>query len=141
MSRLLRAVLLVAGLMLAAHAVPAAEESAAGRDALKQLPLRRDADDGGMGWTVLAFLAALGVVSFVVSARARKGGAGGWPSAGLLGGKGTRVVVLERRSLNNACTVCLVRWDDEEVLLGCTAHSVSVISRRPAAASPAQGPA
>jgi len=124
-------------------AVPAwaADGDAAGKDAYKQLPLRRDAEDNGMGWGVLAFLGMIGLAAVVVSSRIRKTGRA-WPLPGLASvawpkAAPQRIEILERRNLNAACTVVLVRWDGDEVLLGCTAQSVSVISRRPAA-PPAQ---
>lgn len=133
-----RIALLAGGAVLAIAALPAlaadSETATGSKEAYKQLPLRRDGDDAGMGWTVLAFLAALGAIAFIVSARVRRNGLGGLGAAGLLGNKVQRLEVLERRSLNTASTVCLVRWDGEELLLGCTAQSVSVLSRRPAPA-------
>lgn len=127
-------------LVAAAGAAVAAEgdTAAAGKDAYKQLPLRRDTEDHGLGWGVLALLGVIGVAAVLVSARVRKTGRA-WPVAGLASvgwpkAAAQRVEVLERRNLNTACTVVLVRWDDEEVLLGCTAQSVALIARRPAGA-------
>ena len=131
---LFAAALLCAG-ATASHA--AGDVPAANSDAYKLLPLRRDVEDSGVGWKVLAFLGVVGVAAFLISARGRKAGrpwalpglaSAAWPKA-----RPQRIEIVERRHLNAACTVCLVRWDGEEVLLGCTSQSVSVISRRPVA--------
>lgn len=108
------------------------------QDAYKHLPLKRDKEEtGSSAWTVVAILAGLGVGVVLLTSHRRQGGAA-WPTPALSRWAARRALprrmaVVERLGLHAGCAVYLVRWDDEEVLLGCTSQSVSLIGRRPVA--------
>lgn len=133
---------MVAGVVLlsaASHPVAgaASADAAAAQGAYKQIPLRRDADEADIAWGLVG---VVGVAVVLVVARAGRTG-GRWPRRGLVAWRKSpslppRVQVIERRGLNAACTLYLVRWDNEEVLLACAAQGVSLIARRSAGPSP-----
>lgn len=94
------------------------------------LPLRRETASPAPGgaWSTPALLAGL------------TGAAGAWAwwrraarkrtSAGRDADK-TTVHRLSSQALTQQASVHAVRWNGEEFLLGCTAHQVTLISRRP----------
>jgi hypothetical protein len=114
----------------------AAEQPAAvGGEPFAQLPLRRDADESGSSWGPLAFVGVLGALAIVASVFLRKGRRAGAPAkwglrAWTTKGQESRISIIERHDLNSACTLFLVRLDDEELLVGCTSHAVSVMTVR-----------
>lgn len=98
-----------------------------------QIPLRRDAPAGDsvaetLGWAALLVIGAAGAALVIlrrgVLPRIR---AGAWlrSPAGNSGPK-----VLGRTALTQQASLHVVEWQGEELLLGCTAQSVSVLSRR-----------
>ncbi|MBE7367184.1 flagellar biosynthetic protein FliO [Ramlibacter pallidus] len=99
----------------------------------KDLPLRRDPPASGDGapWTAAVVLGLLAIGAMAVVVRRRGAGA-------LLGGRGTvrptgaQVAKLASLPLTPQASVHAVRWDGEELLLGCTAQQVTVLARRPA---------
>ena len=127
--------------MLGAVPRPAMGAAAAGaapaQEPYQQLPLRRDSDgSGASAWMWLALLAGAGIVLVLVAAKSRRSGHA-WPPPALARWaarhpRPARIQVIERRGLHAGCTLYLVRWDDEEVLLGCTSQTVSLIGRRAA---------
>lgn len=137
---LLRGSLLAVALAFACRTVAAGESATAAPPAAaassagmlpSNLPLRRDAAPGseGASWAPSALLLAL------------TGAAG----AGMLWWRSTRargalranarsgpapVLRLSSQALTPQASVHAVRWDGEEFLVGCTAHSVTLLSRR-----------
>lgn len=100
-----------------------------------QIPLRRDAPAGDsaaetLGWAALLLIAAAGAALVILRRGALPGmRAGAWlrPPAGATGPK-----LLGRTALTQQASLHVVEWHGEELLLGCTAQSVGVLSRRPA---------
>lgn len=113
--------------------------AASGQTQLSQLPLRRDAAVGGSiaesaGWAAL-FVAGLASVAFVMIRRRTlpgSGPGGSWlrPVAGASMPK-----ALWRMSLTQQASLHLVEWRGEELLLGCTPQSVTILARRALGAS------
>ena len=147
MSKLRRFVCAMGVILAMAMAMPcsglaAQEPSVTGRPiaegAFKQLPLRRDTDEGSVA--ALVYLGVIGIVALAVLVFARLRGRSLAPralSALFMRAKDVRpgLFVVERRSLNSTCSICVVHWYDEEILLGCAAHGISVISTRRRAAA------
>lgn len=109
--------------------------AASAQSQFPQLPLRRDAAAGDsvaetLGWAALLVIGAAGAALVVlrrgVLPRIR---ADAWlrSSAGNTGPK-----LLGRTALTQQASLHVVEWHGEELLLGCTAQSVAVLSRRPA---------
>ena len=104
------------------------------------LPLQRTSTDepGSLqlfGWLMLILLAF--VIGAVVIARRN-----GWPNAlSALGiqrlakpGQSAAPVVLGRTALSPLLVVYALKWGDDELLVGCTAQSSTLLARRPCAA-------
>jgi hypothetical protein len=124
----------------ASDAEPAhpASAPASARVQFPELPLRRDAAAGesaaaSIAWAVL-FLAVVAGAGFIL---VRKGGVAGlrpgagWPRAGA--SNAGRPVSLGRTALTQQASVHVIEWKGEELLLGCTSHSVTLLARAPAA--------
>jgi len=100
-----------------------------------QIPLRRDAPAGDsvaetLGWAALLLIAAAGAGLVLLRRGALPGvRAGAWlrPSAGTSAPR-----LLGRTALTQQASLHVVEWQGEELLLGCTAQSVVVLTRRPA---------
>lgn len=101
-----------------------------------QLPLRRDAPAGGsvaesLAWAAL-LVAALAAAGFLIVQRKNwtntKAGRS-WlrPAA-----KPRTPKPLGRTLLTQQCSLHVVEWNGEELLLGCTPQTVSLLTRRPA---------
>jgi hypothetical protein len=100
----------------ATRAAPAASSQ------FPELPLRRDegsVSGGVMAWGVVAIAAAL-AASWYWRRRASH--------AGL---RRPSVVVLPGRALTTHASLHVVEWEEERLLIACTAQSVTVVSRRP----------
>lgn len=93
------------------------------------LPLRRDAEpgSGAPGWEAFVALLALTGMggAWLVWRRSPRKAAGSSGSA--RGGPLTR---LASQALTPQASVHAVRWNGEELLLGCTAQQVTLLSRR-----------
>lgn len=93
------------------------------------LPLRRDAAAGSdaPGWLPSAALLALtGIVAIGLVRRRSMNGA-----TGLSGSiRGAPLVRLASVGLTPQASVHVVRWNGEELVLGCTAQQVTLLSRR-----------
>lgn len=115
-----------------AQIAPAASAASAPRP-FSQIPLRRDsADDGSAaasaGWAVLFVALVAGGGLLMIRRRAGGGTSGSWlrhPAGQQLPKALGRVPLTPQASLH------VVEWQGEELLLGCTAQSVSVVARRP----------
>lgn len=94
------------------------------------LPLRRDADhvQGPGSWATPALLVGLTGGAWVVWRRF-----GRRRARGLRDGERSNVQRLASQALTPHASVHAVRWNGEELLLGCTAQQVTLLSRRPAA--------
>jgi hypothetical protein len=119
---------------LAQNRLPATVASAQGQ--FPQLPLRRDAPPDGwmaqsLGWA--AFLVvALAAAGFLIVQRKNRtsinpGRSWLWPSA-----KPCTPKLLGRTLLTQQCSLHVIEWNGEELLLGCTPQTVSLLTRRPA---------
>lgn len=100
-----------------------------------QLPLKRDSDSdrslaGSTGWAVV-FLAVLAGVGFVL-VRRKTGispkGRWNWPHRAP---DSMALTVLERSALTSQASLHVVRWNAEELLLGCTSNEITLLARRP----------
>jgi flagellar biogenesis protein FliO len=95
---------------------------------LSSLPLRRDAaNDSSMtaAWLFLGVLAAAAVAA-IRFRRLRKPAANARPA----------LQRIESLALTSHASLQVVRWGDEEMLLGCTPGAIEVISRRSPGPSP-----
>lgn len=138
--------LLVAACCAVAMAcAPAAEQAsqpslaAASAPPSKALPLKRDAPGvaGGTAWAgggVLLLVLAVATV-LVLRRRGLPGLLAAWPTTASRGGA---VVRLSSQALTPQASVHAVRWQGEDLLLGCSGQQVTVLARRP---SPAAGDA
>lgn len=123
-------------LALCLACVPAGAQGSAAGSLASNLPLRRDAASATEtgSWTTSGLLVAL------------TGAAGAWawwrrsarrrPAAASDAGK-TAIQRLASQALTPQASVHAVRWNGEELLLGCTAQQVTLLSRKPVA--PLQG--
>jgi hypothetical protein len=114
-----------------------AAPSASARVQFPEIPLRRDAAAGESGasiaWAVL-FLAVVAGAGFVLVRRGGVAGlrpGAGWPRCGT--SSAGRPVSLGRTALTQQASVHVIEWKGEELLLGCTSHSVTLLARAPAA--------
>lgn len=139
------ALLLAASACLAgtAHAQqpPAAPASAqVPRPLPKELPLKREVapTEQGSSWAALFILLGLAGAAAVFALR-RRGAAGllkAWQG-------GRSVPGIERvasQPLTPHASVHAVRWNGEELLLGCTSTQVTVLARRPSPAEEVRTP-
>ncbi len=108
--------------------------AASGQAQFSQLPLRRDTGLGesiaeSAGWAVL-FVAVLAAAGFVMVRRRALPGLG--PGSHWLrpAAKTSVPKALWRTSLTQQASLHLVEWQGEELLLGCTPQSVSLLARR-----------
>lgn len=126
----------------ASNAEPAhpasASAPASARVQFPELPLRRDAAAGesavaSLAWAAL-FLAVVAGLGFVL---VRRGGVAGLRTGAGWLRPGTdnagRPVPLGRTALTQQASVHVIEWKGEELLLGCTPHSVTLLARAPAA--------
>lgn len=112
--------------------------AASARVQFPELPLRRDAAPGestaaSIAWAVL-FLAVVAGAGFVLVRRGGIAGlrpGAGWPRPGT--SNAGRPVSLGRTALTQQASVHVIEWKGEELLLGCTSHSVALLARAPAA--------
>ena len=116
------------------QSLPAAA-TASSQVSFPQLPLKRDsAPDASivesLGWAAL-LLAAAGAAGFLAVQRKTWAGKG-------LGFKWLRAAPqpgtpkpLAHTPLTQQASLHVVEWDGEELLLGCTSHTVSLLARRP----------
>lgn len=115
------------------------------------LPLRRDKPDNdagnagfGLGVTLLAGL--LGLALFFVIRRRPGSSAPAWKDllSVKVSGKGQGTLSrVSSQTLTAQASVHVVTWHGEELLLGCTPQSVTVLARHPAppqASAPGEGP-
>lgn len=120
----------------APEAGPSPQAPASGQVQFPEIPLRRDgaageSTGGSIAWAVL-FLAVLAGVGFAV---VRRGGIAGLrPGAGWLrpGASDGVPKALGRMALTQQVSVHVIEWKGEELLLGCTSHSVALLARAPA---------
>lgn len=141
MLRRSRALLAIAicGIVLAAPAgaQPARGEAGSGSatPALPDnLPLKRDAAasrEPPGPWLPVALLLAVVAIGGVLVLRRHSlaGWTRSWKGTGATRGVG--ITRLNSQALTAQASVHAVRWDGEEILLGCTAHAVTVLARRP----------
>jgi hypothetical protein len=93
-----------------------------------------------LGWTalLLAAAAAAGFVAF----RRKTGGGNGAGSPWLRGApKPGSPKLLGRTLLTQQASVHVIEWEGEELLLGCTSQTMSLLARRPSQALPDDRPA
>lgn len=101
------------------------------------LPLKRDATasasaSGSVAWTVL-FLAVVAGVGMVLIRRRGVEGLRPPPGWFRAGASNAGVPVARgRTALTQQASVHVVEWKGEELLLGCTPHSVALLARAPA---------
>ena len=129
-----------------APASVAAAASAPGTSQFPGLPLQRaGADDSSslqpFGW--LMFILFAFAIGALVLAR-RKGLAGALSSLGIQrlakSGQSAAPVVLGRTALSPQLVVYALKWGDEELLVGGTAQSLTLLARRPCAPVDANEP-
>ena len=117
-----------------AAVVGAASASEAPRTLTKELPLKRDAAGPAEGPPWIAFLVLMGVAAAAAALVLRRRGAAGllraWPGARSVPG----IERVGSQPLTPHASVHAVRWQGEEILLGCTSSQVTVLARRPAGA-------
>lgn len=143
-----RVLAIAASLLLAwplasqAQGAPPAGASAAVPGSLpRDLPLRRDADGAGAGegapWLALSVLAGLGLGAavFVLRRRGARGLLQAWGRAA----PGAAMERVASQPLTPQASVHVVRWQGEELLLGCTAGQVTLLARRPADSGEGRG--
>lgn len=118
---------------------PGPQATASGQVQFPEIPLRRDGATGESGAGSVAWaLLFLAVVAGVGFALVRKGGTAGsrtgsgWLRAGAAAGAPKS---LGRTALTQQASVHVIEWKGEELLLGCTSHSVALLARAPAASS------
>lgn len=120
--------------LLAQSPPPAAAASV--NSQFPQLPLRRDSpSDGSMGETLAwaAFVvAALAAAGFLLVQRKNRSGTNAGRNWLRPGAKPWTPKLLGRTFLTQQCSLHVVEWNGEELLLGCTPQSVSLLTRRPA---------
>lgn len=115
------------------------------------LPLRRDKPDNGAGTAGLGFGMALlvGLICLAIYvAMPRRGGQGrpAWKDllSGNVSSKGQGTLSrISSQTLTPQASVHAVTWHGEELLLGCTPQSVTVLARHPVstqASVPGEGP-
>jgi flagellar biogenesis protein FliO len=133
------AVLAVAAFLVPAAAQPVQEPRvAASASALAtlpgNLPLRRGEASGPQdtSWVsvLLLFGLLLAAAAVVVHRRSAKGLLQSWKT---LWPAASCVERLSSQALTTHASIHAVRWNDEELLLGCTPQQVTVLARRPAA--------
>lgn len=133
-----------AAMPAASSAVSSPEKPAGSELHLSALPLRRDAADDafslqGIAWAIV--LLSIFAVGAVVVAR-RSGTRGGglrWPMKASPDAGTPRLA--GRAVLSPQAQVCNVKWGDEELLIGVTAQSLTLLARRTAEATPGHQPA
>jgi hypothetical protein len=125
-------IMLAAQLSAFAQALPPAA-TASSPSSCPQIPLKRNSDSnasmlGSLGWTGL-LLAAGAAAAFVGIGRKRTGKVPGlaWLRSAVEPGTPKP---LGRTILTPHSSLHVVEWNGEELLLGCTPHSVSLLVRR-----------
>jgi flagellar biogenesis protein FliO len=132
--------LLVGALMLTPPAVaqpvpaPAAQASApASTPALSNIPLRRDEPARSEGPSMLVVVAVLSVLVAIATFAMRRRGAQGllraWQQRS--GVPTADITRMASQPLTAQTSIHVVRWNDEELLLGCTPQQVTLLARRP----------
>jgi LPXTG-motif cell wall-anchored protein len=129
----------VASPSASAAARPLAAASGPGAQQFPDIPLRRDdADTGGGAQSVVTAALFLAVIAgaglFLVRRRMPGAFAGKGPAWLTSPAASATPKVLGRTALTNQASVHTVEWGGEELLLGCTPQSVTVLARRPAQA-------
>jgi hypothetical protein len=131
MGRIALALALLAG-GAAAHSQTPAGQSAS---QFPQLPLKREPSAAGaapeaLAWTAVLLLAAAGLGVVIVK---RKTGA--WPGGAQRclrrGDSAAGIKPLSRTALTPQASLHVIEWHGEELLLGCTPGSVTVLARHP----------
>jgi hypothetical protein len=119
----------------AAHGqnVPAA--AASSPTSFPQLPLKRDSNSNlsaveSFGWTAL-LLAAAAAAAFALVRRKAWAGKDGRPSWLRPAAKPGTPNLVSRTMLTQHASLQVIEWNGEELLLGCTPHTVSLLVRRP----------
>lgn len=99
----------------------------------RSLPLKRDeaTPQGTSSWISIALL--LAVVAAGGALVVRRPGTLRWLAVrqGKAGSAGSGVARMSSQPLTTQASLHAVRWGGEELLLGCTAHSITVLARRP----------
>ncbi|MBC7603852.1 MAG: hypothetical protein H7255_14490 [Ramlibacter sp.] len=107
------------------------------------LPLRRDSEEDTSGLQAFGWLAVIlgGFAVAVLIVARSKGGAMKFPAANLqrLGKAGSTVAptVINRTTLAANVAVYALKWGDEELLVGSTTQSLTLLARRPCESSSA----
>ena len=128
--------LALAGASLAQPQPPAT--AASGQAQLSQIPWRRDSSAGepivqSAGWAVLFVGVVAGVGFVLIRRRGRRETGAGWMPFSI----GANVPKAPwRMALTQQATLHLVEWQGDELLLGCTPQSVTLLARRAASSSP-----
>ena len=119
---MLAALLCVFTLQCTAQTQAADLASRAASSQFSNLPLRRDEPAASIGnapvWVALTLVGVFAAIWF-----ARRRGAGGLV-------RPTAVAVSPGRALTAQASLHVVEWEGETMLVACTAHSVTVVSRR-----------
>lgn len=109
----------------------------------ESLPLRRDreaASEPGGSWSIAALFGAILLAGGVWLVLRHRAGAKLWPLA-VPGAVPRQLERIASQALTQQGSVHVVRWQDEEFLLGCTAQQVTLLGRRPSmAAADGKGP-
>lgn len=97
------------------------------------LPLRRDAPATGESGSWLPAALLVAVITAGGALVLRRRGLAGWAQLrkGASATRGGGIARLSSQALTAQASVHAVRWGSEEILLGCTAHAVTVLARRP----------
>lgn len=117
----------------------AAPRAETGQAQFPQLPLQRASDASGASADILAWAAVMVLAALVAGWIWAKRGGGTWRGAALRWNvrRASRdaPTTVARTSLTPAASLHVVEWQGEELLLGCTAQSIAILARRPAASA------
>jgi len=102
------------------------------------LPLRRDSDEPLMGTVgyLIWLLGAAAAITVLWAVRSRRVNASGWLVKLRPAGHERALKLLATRALGPNSSLQVVQWNGKELLLGCTAQSISVLDAQPVSGTP-----